>query len=87
MSNGHTKAGVMASLKRPSDASHAKFSKYSGVVEWRNAVLLWVNVGGRDYANAFADGGQRMTWYIVCVLFYTNLHGISLRILCLVALC
>jgi len=60
--NGYTKAGVMAALKRPADAFHAKFSKYSGVVEWRNAVLLWVNVGGRDYANAFADNGQRMTW-------------------------
>jgi hypothetical protein len=22
-----------------------KFSKYSGVVEWQNAIFLWVNIG------------------------------------------
>lgn len=61
MAGGRTKAGVMAALRRPQDGV-AKFSKYSGVVEWQNAIVLWVNVGGRDYNNAFEDGGQRMTW-------------------------
>ncbi len=41
----------------------ARFSKYSGVVEWANAVVLWVNVGGEDYSNTFLDGGRRMIWY------------------------
>ena len=59
---GFTKAAVMAALRRPQDAL-ARFSKYSGVVEWRNAVVLWVNVGGADYKNQFLDGGRKMTWF------------------------
>ena len=39
------------------------FSKYSGSLEWNNAIVLWVNVGGQDYRNLFLDGGERMTWY------------------------
>jgi hypothetical protein len=30
-----------------------KFNKYSGVAEWQNACMLWVNVGGSDYNNEF----------------------------------
>ena len=40
-----------------------RFSKYSGSLEWKNAVVLWVNIGGSDYKNVFFDGGARMTWY------------------------
>lgn len=32
-----------------------KFNKYSGVTEWANGCLLWVNVGGNDYANEFFE--------------------------------
>ncbi|KAG5181361.1 hypothetical protein JKP88DRAFT_321862 [Tribonema minus] len=39
-----------------------KFSKLSGSTEWRNAVVFWVNAGGA-YANAFLDGGERLTWF------------------------
>ena len=31
----------------------AKFSKYLGCLEWKNAIVLWVNVGGSDYKNLF----------------------------------
>ena len=44
----------------------AKFSKYAGALEWKNAVVLWVNIGGSDYKNNFASdkaGGLTMTWY------------------------
>jgi hypothetical protein len=56
-----TKASVVAALA----GGHRvpKFSKYSGSLEWRNAVVLWVNVGGADYANLFLDGGRRMSWF------------------------
>lgn len=37
--------------------------RFSGVVEWKNCVFLWVNVGGDDYANMFLDKGERLTWF------------------------
>ena len=43
---------------------NAKFSKYSGILEWKNAVFLWVNIqADADYPNKFLDGGRRMTWF------------------------
>jgi hypothetical protein len=43
-----------------------KFSKYSGVVEWKNCVYLWVNLGSSnpgEYINVFTERGRYMTWY------------------------
>ncbi|KAL1530144.1 hypothetical protein AB1Y20_001060 [Prymnesium parvum] len=40
-----------------------RFSKYSGSLEWANAIVLWVNIGGPDYNNNFLDDGARITWY------------------------
>ena len=43
-----------------------KFSKYTGAAEYRNAMVLFVNVdapGGGQFPNQFLDGGRRMTWY------------------------
>ena len=57
------KAAVMAlsnSGKTP------KFSKYSGVAEWRNCVYLWVNITGHDgsaYNNTFTENGRYMQWF------------------------
>ena len=57
-----TKESVVTLLnggKRPT------FSKY-GTTEWRNAVVLWVNIGGGDYNNVFLDGedgGLDLTWF------------------------
>lgn len=38
-------------------------NRFSGVVEWKNCLFLWVNVGGDDYANMFLDSGERLTWF------------------------
>ena len=43
-----------------------KFSKYSGLVEWKNCIYLWVNLGSHkpgEFINEFSEGGQFMTWY------------------------
>jgi hypothetical protein len=61
MAGPPTKASVVAALAGGNRTP--KFSKYSGLVEWRNAVVLWINVGGADYANLFLDGGSRMSWF------------------------
>ena len=42
---------------------HSRFSKYCGVTEWRNAIYLWVNIGGSDYSNQFQQNERRMTWF------------------------
>ena len=55
------KAFVMQAISK--SKACPKFSKYSGVVEWANAVVLWVNIGGCDYSNDFANGGRSMMWY------------------------
>ena len=55
------KAAVMA---MSNNGTAPKFSKYSGVVEWHNAVYLWVNIGGKTgYHNAFTEEGRFMMWY------------------------
>lgn len=35
-----------------------KFSRMSGIQQWRNAVFLFINVGGNDYANIFEEEGN-----------------------------
>lgn len=32
-------------------------------MEWRNAIVFWVNIGGVDYNNLFLKGGAEMTWF------------------------
>ena len=34
-----------------------------GALEWKNAVCLFVNVGGAEYNNLFLDGGRQVTWF------------------------
>ena len=52
---GRTKDGVM---QFASPRVRAKFSKYVGVQEWRNAVFLMFNVVcGNAYGNTFIDKG------------------------------
>ena len=64
---GGMKAAAMARLwgiapyMRP-----PRFSKYSGIQEWRNAVALFVNVSGKTgdvYDNVFSAGAARMSWF------------------------
>ncbi|UPR00645.1 hypothetical protein HOP50_05g39600 [Chloropicon primus] len=63
------KAFIMASLRGASNGRLAppKFSKYSGIQEWANAVVLFVNVsskgGQQAYDNLFLDNFGRMTWF------------------------
>ncbi len=42
-----------------------KFSKMSGVQRFSNAIVLFVNIGGLDYANAFGRVGNALTltWF------------------------
>ena len=60
MADTFTKAAAIEAMTGKHSVS---FSKYSGSLEWRNAIVLWVNIGGADYRNVFLDGGGRMTWY------------------------
>ncbi len=46
-------------------AAPRSYPRGGGLVPWRNAVFLFVNVlPGADapYPNAFLDGGRRITW-------------------------
>jgi hypothetical protein len=59
------KAAVMALANH---GSAPKFSKYAGVVQWRNSYFLWVNVSpmgskGSEYPNQFLDNGREVTWF------------------------
>ena len=53
----------LSAVTAMSGRANVRFSKYSGSLEWKNAVVLWVNIGGTDYKNVFLDGGRQMTWY------------------------
>ena len=55
-----TKESVVAML---AGGTLPRFSKYLGALEWRNAVSLFVNVGGAEYNNLFLDGGRQVTWF------------------------
>jgi hypothetical protein len=41
------------------------FNKYCGVQEWKNAIFLWVNLGGKDNSviNDFLCDGRQITWF------------------------
>lgn len=56
------KAAVMALCN---NGSVPRFSKYSGVVEWKNALFLWVNLGHdkNQYPNTFSEQGKYITWF------------------------
>jgi len=57
---GFGKAAIMAASNK---GAVPKFSKYSGVAEWKNCIFLWVNIGGSGYANTFSEQGRLMTWF------------------------
>jgi len=61
--DGGLKAAVVRAL---SPVSAPKFSKMSGIQEWKNCVALYVNVGdkhGDTYDNVFTHAGSRITWF------------------------
>lgn len=55
-----TKADVVVPLGAD-PALRARFNKFSGVVEWRNAALLFINVESGGYANKFR--GDTVSWF------------------------
>ena len=60
---GAFKAAVVHEI---SPITNPKFSKMSGIQEWRNVVTLFVNVGdkhGDSYENVFTHCGGRITWF------------------------
>ena len=60
---GGFKAAVVHEI---SPIANPKFSKMSGIQEWRNVVTLFVNVGdkhGDSYGNVFTHCGGRITWF------------------------
>jgi len=65
---GHVKNGIMAFVN---GGSVPKFSKYVGVQEWANCVLLMFNLSasskGQTYTNSFVGqpgGGMHVTYYL-----------------------
>ena len=64
---GGMKAAAMARLWGfPPFMRPPRFSKYSGIQEWRNTVALFVNISGKTralYDNVFSAGGGRMAWF------------------------
>lgn len=40
-----------------------RFSRMSGIQEWRNTIMLFVNVYGDEYKNVFLGGGRLVTWF------------------------
>jgi hypothetical protein len=60
---GALKAAVIHAL---APISNPRFSKYSGIQEWKNCVCLFVNVGdknGNSYDNVFTHAGGRVSWF------------------------
>ena len=57
---GQVKRAVM---EEASATCSPKFSRMSGIQEWRNAICLFVNVYGDCYKNVFLDGGRAITWF------------------------
>lgn len=56
--------GKLAVMEASNGGAAPKFSKYAGVVEWRNCLYLWVNIAGKDgYTNSFREQGRFITWY------------------------
>lgn len=61
--DGALKAAVVREL---APISNPKFSKMSGIQEWKNCVVLYVNVGdkyGNSYDNVFTQCGGCITWF------------------------
>lgn len=56
-------AAKRAAIEAASPDASPTFSRMSGIQEWRNAVVLFVNVYGEGYKNSFVGGGTEITWF------------------------
>ena len=60
---GALKAAVIHAL---APIANPRFSKYSGIQEWKNCVCLFANVGdknGNSYDNVFTHAGGQVSWF------------------------
>ena len=60
---GALKAAVIHEL---APIANPRFSKYSGIQEWKNCVCLFANVGdknGNSYDNVFTHAGGQVSWF------------------------
>ena len=57
---GQVKRAVMEAA---SPSASPTFSRMSGIQEWRNCVMLFINVYGDGYKNSFVNGGAEVTWF------------------------
>jgi hypothetical protein len=60
---GALKAAVIHEL---APVANPRFSKYSGIQEWKNCVCLFANVGdknGNSYDNVFTHAGGQVSWF------------------------
>ena len=60
---GALKAAVIHEL---APIANPRFSKYSGIQEWKNCVCLFANVGdknGNSYDNVFTHAGGQISWF------------------------
>ena len=69
----HHWSGVRVRLRVYHPTPHGncagRYPRAGGLVPWRNAVFLFVNVLPAEqapYPNAFLDGGRRITWCAAC---------------------
>jgi hypothetical protein len=44
--------------------THARFNKFTGLLEWRNALVLWINKDSACYENTFSDDWRTVTWFM-----------------------
>ena len=58
---GQVKRAAMEELY--SGKGSPRFSRMSGIQEWKNSVALFVNVYGTGYKNVFLNGGNEITWF------------------------
>jgi hypothetical protein len=58
--------GKLFVVLRANNGISPRFSKYSGVLEWKNCVFLWVNLHCKNksqYDNEFFEGGKSFVWF------------------------
>eukprot|EP00899_Mesostigma_viride_P026270 jgi/Mesvir1/6828/Mv09010-RA.1 len=60
--SGAMKAAVMTRLRGPPYKVVPPFNKYSGMLEWANALVFFVNAEASNYDNTFLSGGRQMRW-------------------------
>ena len=57
------KAAVVYESAKFSQHQNVTFNKYAGVLEWKNALFLWVNLNQGETINEFLQDGKQMTWF------------------------